>query len=279
MLLDGVEEQKEARNIVYDLDGIIFLSCYKHKEADNIELMYADLFMRIHAIESEVWREYQVNKSILAITSKKNFRHGLTGLWKADRKAKPEREMTDKQLASHIEAKKLRTYVSQVKVLLKERMSSSPSFTVVVSAIAEADDTVIDLANNHDYLVVAMDSDIIKQSKSPVFNFHSKHWKWVTKGNADDEIFLHIIHDTITGGHNGSFGVKGSGKVAANKFIQKLEDGEKSFTDWVELFETPADALLNYQVADCSQVMDGKLKLIEMIEISQLFEEHLIAPF
>ncbi len=38
-LLDDVTEQKEKRNVVYDADGIIYLSCYKQKDTENIELM------------------------------------------------------------------------------------------------------------------------------------------------------------------------------------------------------------------------------------------------
>ena len=275
-LLDNVEEQKERRNVVYDADGIIFLSAYKYKDTENIELIYADFFMRIHSIEAEIWKSYAVDKTVIAITSKKNFRHDLTDRWKADRKAKPESEMTDKQLESHREALKLKTLVSQVKALLAKRLSSS---IVTVNSIAEADDTFIDLCNNQDYIGVSMDSDCINQSMTPVFNYHSKHWKWVHEGRTEEEIFRHILTDTITGGHNGNFGVKGKGKVFANKFILQLESGEKTFSDWVDLFETPEDALLNYRVADCGQVVNGKLKLMEITNIAELFEDLLVAPF
>jgi len=275
-LLGDIEEQKEKRNVVYDSDGIIYLSCYKHRDTDNIELMYADFFMRIHSIESELWKNYAIDKTVIAITSKKNFRNDLTDRWKADRQPKPESEMTDKQLEAHREATRLKEYVSKVKALLAKRLSSS---IVTVNAIAEADDTFIDLCNNHNYVGVSMDSDCINQCKSPVFNYHSKHWKWVHEGRTDIEIFKHIIFDTITGGHNGNFGIKGKGKVFANNWLEDLEKFEVGFTEWIDLFETPEDALLNYRVADCSQVVDDKLRLIEVKDIAELFEEHFTCPF
>ena len=123
ILLDGIEEQKEARNIVHDADGEIYLSCYRHRESGNIEMMYVDFWMRINSIEAEVWKTYKIENSIISLTSKKNFRHSLTEKWKADRKAKPLSEMTEKQLSSYKESKKLRGYVSEVKKLLYERMS------------------------------------------------------------------------------------------------------------------------------------------------------------
>ena len=275
-LLSDVEEQKEKRNVVYDADGIIYLSCYKHKDTDDIELMYADFWMRIHSIEAEIWKNYAVDNFVVAITSKKNFRHDLTDRWKADRKPKPLEEMTEKQLEAHNTALKLRTFVSKVKALLSKRMSSS---IVIANNIAEADDTFIDLCNNHEYIGVSMDSDCINQCKSPVFNYHSKHWKWVHDGRHEEDIFKHIIFDTITGGHNGNFGIKGKGKVFANSFIEQLERCEVGFTDWVDMFETPEDALLNYRVADCSQVVDGKLRLVKITDIAQLFEDYFTSPF
>ncbi len=107
-LLDGVEEQKEKRNVVYDSDGIIYLSCYKYRDTDNIELMYADFWMRIHSIEAEIWKNYAVDKFVIAITSKKNFRNDLTDKQKADRVAKPENVKTKKQLEAHREATRLK---------------------------------------------------------------------------------------------------------------------------------------------------------------------------
>ena len=261
-LLETVESQDlEKRNVAFDTDGIIFLSAYKYRdEPNNEEVIYADVFMRIQSIEAEIWKSYAVDKTILALTSKKNFRHELTDKWKQDR-VKNEADMDEKQLASHREATKLRNLVSHTKGLLAKRMVSSPNYNVIVNNIAEADDTVLDLANSYDYLVVSMDSDVISQCATPVFNYHKKHWCWVHDGRDEAEIFKSIIHTTITGGHNGDFGIKGKGKVFANKFIEQLESGEKGFEDYISLFETNEDCLMNFQVASCRQIIKGSLHL------------------
>ena len=272
-LLETVESQDlEKRNVAFDTDGIIFLSAYKYRdEPNNEEVIYADVFMRIQSIEAEIWKSYAVDKTILALTSKKNFRHELTDKWKQDR-VKNEEDMNDKQLASHREALRLRKMVSHTKVLLRERMASSPNYTIIVNNVSEADDIVIDLANREGYLVVAMDSDVINQCPTPVFNYHKSHWKWEHEGLEYDAIFKSIIHSTITGGHNGSFGVKGMGKVGAVKFIDKLVSGEKGLEDYVNLFETSDDCLVNFRVASCRQVIDGKVKLASINDINDGIE-------
>ncbi len=272
-LLNEVQSQDlEKHNVAFDTDGIIFLSAYKYRdEPNNEEVIYADVFMRIQSIEAEIWKSYAIDKTVLAMTSKKNFRHKLTDKWKADR-VKDESEMNDKQLEAHREAQKLRKLVSHTKGLLTKRMRSSPNYMVRVNNLSEADDIVIDLARQAGYLVVAMDGDVIHQCPTPVFNYHKKHWKWMHEGLEPDEIFKSIIHSTITGGHNGSFGVKGIGKVGADKFIEQLVSGEKGLEDYVNLFETPDDCLVNFRVASCSQVVKGILELHTIQDIADGIE-------
>jgi len=272
-LLSEVESQNlEKRNVVYDLDGIIYLSGYKHRDKENnAELIYADVFMRIKSIESKIWETYAIDKTVLALTSKKNFRHDLTDKWKQDR-VKDESTMNDKQLETYREAQRLKKMVSNTKALLNKRMASSPDYTIIVNNVAEADDICIDLANRENYLVVAMDSDIIHQSPTPVFNYHQKHWKWGHQGLSNDEIFKNIIHATIVGGHNGDFGIKSKGKVFADKFIKQLESGEKDFDDYISLFGTPEECLMNYRVAACDEVVNGKLKLHTIQDIADGIE-------
>jgi hypothetical protein len=258
-------------------DGVIYLSAYRYRETGNIELMYADFWMRIHSIETEIWKHYMIDKVIISLTSKKNFRHDLTDKWKDDRD-KDTSTMNEKQLKAYTVASELKEYVSKVKALLHQRMASSEAYTVMIDSLQESDDRVIDYAHKG-WLVVAMDSDIIHQCPTPVFNYHSKHWKFVHEGLDEKEIFHNIIHSTIVGGHNGDFGVRGVGKIGANKFMQQLEDGEKNFQDWIELFPLPEEALLNYQVTSCSQVRDNKLKLITIPEIADMFDTYYNCPF
>ncbi len=270
-LLEDVTEQKERANLVIDSDSILFLSCYALKDTGDYEAMYVDFWMRIKTIEQKVWEDYELDKIVIALTSKLNFRHGLTEKWKANRKDKDEKELTEKQIEAQREARQLKDLVKEVKGLIYKRMSKAKNRTVSANNICEADDTCIDLAHQG-WLVASIDSDIIKQSPSPVFDFHKKRYRW-TEGNSYEDIFYSIIHETITGGHNGKFGVAGKGKVFADKFIKQIKDGSKSLVDWVDLFPTPEEAVLNFQLIDCNQVKNNKLYLQTMESISDMFEE------
>ena len=263
--------EKESRNVVFDSDGILYLSCYKHVDSGNLELMYADFWSRIGAITNELYKTYKVENTVIALTSDKNFRDDLTNQWKADRATKDPSQMTEKQLASSIKAESLRSYVYETKKLVLNRI---PNDVISISEVAEADDIFIDLCNNQNYIGVAMDSDCIKQCKSPVFNYHSKHWKWVHEGLDEKSIFQHILYETIVGGHNGNFGIKGKGKVFANNFILDLVHFDDPFSQWKMLFPTKEEALLNYRVTDCSQVKNNIVNLITLDSIEDLFKKH-----
>ena len=269
-LLEDIQEQKESVNLAIDSDSLLFLSCYALKDTKDLEAMYVDFWMRVKSIENEVWKDYEIDKIVIALTSKVNFRHDLTEKWKANRRDKDEAELTDKQIESQRKARELKDLVRDVKGLIYKRMNKADNRTVVATNIAEADDIIIDLAYNG-WVLASIDSDVIKQSPTPVFNFHKKHWKW-TDGNSDDDIFFHIIYDCLQGGHNDSVTVKGCGKVCATKFIKELEVGDKSFVDFTDMFDTPSEALLSYRLNDNNQVKNGKLRLITIEELSEKFE-------
>jgi len=275
-LLKDIEEQKEERSLVIDGDSQIFKSCYRYKDTEDIELMYIDFFMQVSRIEAEIWKHYQIKETVIALTSKKNFRHDLTDKWKADR-VKDTTTMNDKQLEAHTVALQLKRLVSKVKALLNERMSNMSNYRVDVSMIAEADDRSLDLANQG-WIVATIDSDVISQSKSPVFNYHTKHWKFIHQGLTQQEINKGILYGSMVS-HNGDFGVKGYGKVKAKKFLDRLfsteqEDDEIDFNSYVDLFDTPFDMLLNVRLSSCHQVYNNELKLLEVKDI-----EDMLLPF
>ena len=271
-LLEEVTEQKDSVNVIHDSDSIAYLSVFRFLDTEDVELMYADFWMRIKTIESEIWREYEVDDVIISLTSRKNFRNDLTDDWKGNRKDKDEKELTEKQIESQRKARDLSDYVAKLKRLLFERMSKSKQYRVMVDSVQESDDRMIDYMSNG-WIGVSVDGDIHKQfpSGSRCFNNHKKHWCWI-EANTDDDIFFHIIAETISGGHNGNTGVKGKGKVYAAKFCKELEVGDKSFTDWIDLFPTPNEALLNYRLVSLDQVKNGKLRLITIEELSEKFE-------
>jgi len=267
-LLEEIQEQKESANVVYDFDSQIYLSAYRFKDTDDIELIYADCWMRLKSIESELWKQYQIDKTIIALTSKKNYRHDLTKKWKANRKPKPESEMTDKQLEAHRATLKLKTLVSATKRLFSERMTKSSNYRVIVNNQLEADDIFIYLTNQKGYIGVTIDSDCLLQTTSECFN--PNKWEW-SKPNSYTDICRHILFTSIQGGHNSSgLGVKGYGVAKANKFL----DSGFTFDDYVNLFETNEDMLMNVRVSSCCQAIStDTVKLLEVTDIAEMIDE------
>ena len=257
-LLDEVEEQKDEGKLVIDYDSIIFLSCYRYREEQDDELAYMDACKRIYAIEREVYTRYKLTEIKLAMTSSTNFRYNLYPEYKQNRNEKSE------------DAEILSKYVKRVKKLVFDRLKP----ILLCDNVFEADDWAVEYSKRG-YIVSAMDSDIVGQSRTPVFNFHSKHWKFVHDGLDEITIAKNIFIDSIAGKSKDNVkGVKGLGKVKATTFVEEMFDGKKSFGDYVDLFPTPEDMLLSYSLCDCGQIEDGKLKLVSVKDI-----ENRICPF
>ena len=182
-LLQDVAEQKEKRNLILDFDSIIFLSAYKYRETDNEELVYMDCCKRIYSIERECWEHYELGETRLALTSNTNFRYDIYPEYKENRKEKDE------------SAEMLSQLVKRAKRLIYDRLKP----ILEVSSKVEADDICIMFATKHNYIVGAIDSDVINQCPTPVFNFHSKHWKFVHQGEDAIEINKAILVDSIKG--------------------------------------------------------------------------------
>jgi 5'-3' exonuclease len=253
-LLENIEEQKEDRKLFTDADSIIFMSCFKHKDSQDDELAYMDFIKILNRIETEVWKKYQLIETKIGITSSTNFRYKLYSDYKANRKQKNE------------DAEILSQFTKRVKKLIYDRLKP----ILVCDGTFETDDWAI-YYSKQGWIVSAIDSDVVGQSRTPVFNYHSKHWCWVHDGLDDITINTNIMIDSIAGkSKDNVVGVKGLGKAKASKFINELLDGKKSFGDYVDLFPTPEDMLLSYQLCDCGQIDDdGKLKLVSVKDIEE----------
>jgi hypothetical protein len=251
-LLNDVEEQKDEGKLIVDYDSVIFLSCYKNKDNQDDELAYMDCIKILGRIETEVWKKYQLVETKIAMTSSTNFRYDLYPEYKQNRKQKSE------------DAEILSKFTKRVKKLIYDRLKP----ILVCDNTFEADDWCV-YYSKQGWIVACIDSDVIGQSRSPVFNYHSKHWKWVHDGLDDITINENIFIDSIKGKSKDNVkGVKGMGEAKAKEFIKLLFDGKKSFGDYVDLFETPEDMLLNYQLCDCGQIDDdGKFKLVSVKDI------------
>ena len=219
------------------------MSCYKYRNDWNLELAYFDFSGRVKSIERECYDiATGVEDIVLCFTTKTNFRYDIYPAYKANRK----KEKTE-------EAKLLAERVKELKTLVYDRIKPMCK----ASSKVEADDLVIMYANKG-YLISAMDKDVVNQSPTKCFDF--KKWAWID-GKSEMEINRAILTQSIAGDSTDNIkGVKGMGEKKAEKFIDELLNQDKSFDDYVNLFETPEDMLLNVQLVNCHQ-WNGKLKL------------------
>jgi hypothetical protein len=254
-LLDNVTEQQEEVGLIIDFDSIIFLSAYKYTDVDDEELVYMDCCKRIYAIERECYERYTLKDTKLALTSSTNFRYDIYPEYKGNRKDKDDK------------AEKLSQLVKRAKRLIYERLKP----ILEVNSIAEADDICLDYANNKGYIVAAIDGDVVSQCVTPVFNFHHKHWKFIHEGKETLDIAKNVFIDSIKGKPKDNVkGIKGKGEVFAKKYVEELFDGKHSFNDYVELFDTPSDMLMNFRCCHMGQYNNGKLEMIGVEGIADM---------
>jgi 5'-3' exonuclease len=158
----------------------------------------------------------------------------------------------------------LKERVRELKTLVYKRIKTMCDVNVIV----EADDLVIMYANQG-YLISAMDKDIIHQTPTQCFNF--KKWEW-SKGLDSVEINTNRLIQSIEGDSTDNIkGVKGMGKVKAGKFVADLTSGTNTFTDYVNLFSTPEDMLMNMRLVDMHQY-NGTLTMTTVQDISDMID-------
>ena len=254
-LLDSIEIREDSINLAIDADGLLFLSCYSYKDDWNIEYAYMNFCGRVESIKREM---YKVASSIddvkLCFSAKKSFMHDIYPDYKLNR-SKPDED-----------AKKLRAYVTELKKLIYSRVKGIAEASTEVEA-----DLLVIMYAYKGYYVSAMDSDVKNQCPTPCFNFHSKTWSFVHMGLYSHDIYKSVLIDSIAGKSKDNVkGVKGSGKVGATKFVNQLANNIKDFSDYVDLFDTPEDMLMNVRLCDMSQYKEGKLNMTSVADINNM---------
>lgn len=252
-MFSDVEERGDETGLAIDSDSILFLSCYKYREDFNIELAYMEFCKRIGAIERACYEEVVgLTEIVLCFTAKKNFRHQIYDAYKANRQQNVDED-----------SRLLREHTKQLKMLCVERLRG----IVSVSNKVEADDWVIDYSRKG-YILAAIDSDVKNQSLTKVFDYKKNIW---FEGLTEKEINHNILLYAMIGkSKDGVKGIRLFGKVKATKFMEELVDGTKTMVEYVDMFETPEDCLLNCRLVSLGQWKDEKLELMSMEDVFEL---------
>ena len=128
----------------------------------------------------------------------------------------------------------------------------------------EADDYVVwvKTTNPDDYVLCAIDKDVIYQTVGEHFNYGKDEFIEVTELEATKYAYQQTLSGDSTDGYKGCPGI---GEVKAIKALEGLEDEEDMWKAVVELYEkkglTEEDALLTMQLANMHQFDGNKINL------------------
>ena len=249
-LFKDVEDREDEINIAIDADSLLFLSCYEYRDNFDMELAYMSFCGRVKVIEREFYsKAIKINDTKLCFTASSNFRYSLLESYKASRKR--EKNEDDRLLGER---------TKELKTIVYARLKS----ICLASNVVEADDLVISLSNEHKYWISSIDKDVISQSKTPVFNYSQKKWRWEHMGLSTSQIDKNILVQTIMGdsGDNYNF-IQGMGKVKAEAFIKDIlnPDTETNANDYINLFKSTEECLLANRIVSMHQFKNGKVIL------------------
>ena len=249
-LFKGVEDRVETVSIAIDSDSLLFLSCYEYRDNWNIELAYMNFCVRTELVKREFYNKaIKVEDMKLCFTSSSNFRYDIYSEYKAHRKK--EQSEDDKLLGERVKELK-KTVYARLKPIC------------IASNKVEADDLVISLSDEKGYWVASIDKDVITQSKTPVFNYGQKKWKFEHMGLTDEEINKNIMIQTIMGDASDGYNfIRGKGLVKATEFVEDILNPEtdSNVNDYINLFKSTEECLLANRLVSMHQYKNGEVVL------------------
>jgi len=125
--------------------------------------------------------------------------------------------------------------------------------------LIEADDIVITRAYEEENVYIAcIDKDIFTHSPVECFNYNK--WEWtdaVSPEDIENEYYYQAIMGDSTDGITGAKGIgkKGAENIVYNGFAQMTDQ------DFIEVFESEEEAILNMRLVRMDQFKKGELVL------------------
>jgi len=231
--------------IAIDADSLVYKSCYRHQTSDgcgvHIERAYIELGYEIGKIKSAVFRllKYQPGDKVyplLVLSPKHSFRNDLLESYKANR---PQTQ--------NIHG------IKQLKHMIMHRLDYA-----VVHKNIEADDIVIWYAYMKDYLVAAIDKDVINACPTACYNYNTRGW---SQPHSEYEIERWYVKQALMGDSTDNIkGAENIGEDRAEKWVNKFVGEPYSWGQFVDLFGDEHLALLAMNLVRMDRIhwIDGK---------------------
>lgn len=224
-------------NIAIDADSIAYKACYRHQTEDgcDIELAYFEFCQEIGKIRSapftgnEPLFVYEKGDSVdivICFSPKKTFRNEIYPEYKANRKT------------SNIVG------VTELTKLVATRLKQ----WIMIVKNQEADDIVNYLARTKNYLVAAIDKDVINANPTHTYNYNTFKWN---QPNSQWKIDQWYLYQTLLGDNTDNIkGAKGIGKVKAQEII---DNGADCLDDIEPYFKNRTDLMINHWLVRMDQ--------------------------
>ena len=232
-------------NIAIDADSLIYKACYRHQlhttkanqisdeavlASFNLELAYFEFCQEIGKIRSSLFAGteplFQYEKGdevnvLIVLSPKKSFRQDLYPEYKANRKkSQPTVGIRD------------------LKLLVIDRLKD----WVLLIPNVEADDVVNYYAREHNYMVAAIDKDVINANPTHCYNYKKFTW---SSPSSELEIEKWYLKQTLMGDRTDNIpGANGIGEVKAGKIVDELYF--PNLEDIEEYFDCETDAMMNH---------------------------------
>ena len=252
-LLDNVvvDSRLDSCGVIVDSDSLVFKACYHFKDKWNIELAYFDFAEQIGSIRSAMYtKTKKIDELLIALTSSTNFRYDIYPDYKLNRKTPDD------------DSKLLRSHVKELKELILKRVKQ----VVLVDVRYEADDWMY-YYSELGYLLSAIDSDVKNSSLMPVYDFNKSEWFEPLDTKQIDRNIL--IYAMAGKSKDNVKGVKGIGLVNATKFVDSVNNGDKTINDYIDKFLTPDDCLMNVRLVSLKQI--GENRQLELHTVEDMF--------
>ena len=233
-------------NIAIDADSLCFKACYRHQwiesEGVDIELAYLEFCGEIQKIKSAVFRllEYKSGDVVIpkiVLSPKKTFRNDLSDEYKANR------------------GPVLIHGIKQLKLMIMHRLKP---WAMVVPDV-EADDVVIHYANKYNWLVSAIDKDVIHACPTSCYDYNKRRWE---QPNMPYEIETWYAKQALMGDKDDNIkGAPDIGGVNAQKWVNNYVGELFDWNSYCDMFgsEEEATRTMNLIRMDGLIEIDGKL--------------------
>jgi len=219
-------ENNKQMIVLFDIDSLIYSSCYNVDSFEDCTWKFEEIYMSIINTIEETYEIDHINNYGISIG---NYRKNINKQYKADRTAEPPKYLSE-----------LQNWVLQY-------------YQVIQGLGVETDDMVARQQRilKEDCLIVSIDKDY-KQLEGLIYNYHYKHkcYYQITK----EEALYNFYEQMIVGDENINY-CKGYGKAYAKKIFKESKTKYQYTKQLFKLYKKIHKSKARERYIDCYRML------------------------